>query len=275
MRTDAGIPGCAIYRGRVRHRRHAPRRHAFGYRLFLFALDLDRVEEAMAVSPLLGYERFAHSSFRRADYLGEPARPLDEAVRDHVQAEAGFRPDGPITLVTQLRTLGTSFNPVSFYYCWTPDRTGLQAVIAEITNTPWGERHRYVLPWPGGRPGAAFDADASGSRRSARWNFRKAFHISPFSAMELDHDWRFAVPGERLGVHMINRSQASGAEFDATLLLERRPFTRREVHRALARHPLMPQKTLLGIHWQALRLWLKRAPFHTHPAKRARPAESS
>ena len=269
---NAGVPGCSIYRGRVRHRRFTPRKNAFSYRLFLVGLDLDRVEEAMAISPWLGFERFAHSSFRRADYFGDPDVPLADAVRDRVEAETGHRPDGPIELVTQLRTFGYSFNPVSFYYCWTPDRAQLQAILAEITNTPWGERHAYVLPWPALHQN---DADDARHPRSQRWNFRKNFHISPFSPMEIEHDWRFGQPGARIGVHMINRAPSRGAEFDATLLLERRPFTRREVHRALLRHPFMPGKTWLGIYWQALKLMLKRAPFHTHPAKRSHPTAES
>lgn len=267
---SATVPGCSIYYGRVRHRRYTPRKHAFSYRLFLVGIDLEHAEEAMGISKLLGFERFAHSSFRRADYYGDASVPLDEAVRDRVETETGHRPDGPIELVTQLRTFGYSFNPVSFYYCWTPDRSQLQAILAEITNTPWGERHSYVLPCP------ALRDDGAPARRSQRWTFRKDFHISPFSPMEIEHDWRFGQPGKRLGVHMINRAPSRGAEFDATLLLERRPFTRKEVRRAILRHPFLPAKTLLGIYWQALKLFVKRAPFHPHPAKRStKPAQSS
>lgn len=266
------VPGCSIYRGVVRHKRSTPVRNAFSYRVFLLGIDLARVEEAMSVSRLLGNERTAHSSFRRRDYYGDAQVPLDQAVRDRVEAEAGQRPTGPIELVTQLRTFGYSFNPVSFYYCWNPDRTELQAILAEITNTPWGERHSYVLAWPGLQEAQAGETKADSERkpkRSHRWQFRKSFHISPFSPMELEHDWRFAQPGNRLGVHMINRATERAAEFSATLLMDRRPFSRRELHRALLRHPFLPAKTLLGIYWQALKLWLKRAPFHPHPAKRA------
>jgi uncharacterized protein len=263
--ADTPIPGCSIYHGVVRHKRTSPVRNNFSYRVFLFGLDLEQIESAMACSRLLGFEARAHSSYRRTDYFGDPAIPLDQAVRDHVQAETGTRPKGPIELVTQLRTFGYSFNPVSFYYCWPPDRSSLQAILVEITNTPWGERHAYVLPWQQPEVKAR---PAASARRSQRWEFRKNFHISPFSPMELDHDWRFAQPGQRLAVHMINRAVARDAEFEATLLMERRDFTRREVRRAILRHPCLPTKTLLGIYWQALRLWLKRAPFHAHPAKR-------
>lgn len=260
---DTPVPGCSIYRGIVRHKRSAPVRNNFSNRVFLFGLDLAHIQQAMACSHLLGFERAAHSSFRRKDYFGDPSIPLEQAVRDRVQAETGARPNGPIELVTQLRTFGYSFNPVSFYYCWTPDRSALQAILAEITNTPWGERHAYVLAW------SELNSSAQKPRRSQRWQFRKNFHVSPFSPMEIEHDWRFSQPGERLAVHMINRAPGRGAEFAATLLMERRDFTRREVRRAILRHPCLPTKTLLGIYWQALKLWLKRAPFHTHPAKRA------
>lgn len=272
---DTPVPGCSIYRGIVRHKRSTPVRNNFSNRVFLFGLDLAHIEQAMACSRLLGFERAAHSSFRRNDYFGDPTIPLEQAVRDRVQAETGVRPNGPIELVTQLRTFGYSFNPVSFYYCWTPDRSALQAILAEITNTPWSERHAYVLAWPELKPAArnlaahASVANPPKPRRSHRWQFRKNFHISPFSPMEIEHDWRFSQPGERLAVHMINRAPERGAEFAATLLMERRDFTRREVRRAILRHPCLPTKTLLGIYWQALKLWLKRAPFHTHPAKRA------
>ncbi len=264
--SKVGIPGCSIYRGIVRHKRSTPVRNNFSYRVFLFGLDLAHIEEAMACSRLLGFERAAHSSYRRADYFGDPSLPLDQAVRDRVESETGTRPTGPIELVSQLRTFGYSFNPVSFYYCWNPDRSALQAILAEITNTPWSERHAYVLAWPELNPASTSPRKL---RRSQRWQFRKNFHISPFSPMEIEHDWRFAQPGNRLGVHMINRAPERGAEFAATLLMERRDFTAREVRRAILRHPCLPTKTLLGIYWQALKLWLKRAPFHSHPAKRA------
>ena len=254
-----------LYVGHVRHGRNFPRKHEFSYKLFLVGLDLDSIEKAMEESFLLGFERRAHSSFFRSDYFGDSSVSIISAVRDKVELETGFRPDGPIELVTQLRTFGFSFNPVTFYYCWNPSRTSLQAILVEITNTPWGERHAYVLPWSG----EYLNGSSCGlNARSGRWKFKKEFHISPFSPMDLEHDWRFSQPGERLAVHMINRHSCE-VEFSATLMLEKRPFNRREIHRLLFRYPFMPAKSLFGIYWQAFRLWFKRTPFHTHPSKKA------
>ena len=247
-----------LYVGHVRHCRNFPRKHEFSYKLFLVGLDLDSIEKAMEESFLLGFERRAHSSFFRSDYFGDSSVSIISAVRDKVELETGFRPDGPIELVTQLRTFGFSFNPVTFYYCWNPSRTSLQAILVEITNTPWGERHSYVLDCVAGSRGEG----------RHRWEFPKEFHISPFSRMELLHDWRFSEPGDRISVVMANRTESSSAEFVAKLSLEKRPLDAREVRRALWRHPWPPVQAMVGIYWNAFRLWWKGATFHSHPVHR-------
>ncbi|TXH18822.1 MAG: DUF1365 domain-containing protein, partial [Gammaproteobacteria bacterium] len=139
----------AIYEGRVRHRRHAPRAHAFEYRMAQLYLDLDEVDAVFRERWLWSVERPNLASFRRRDFLGDPAQPLAEAVRDRVERASGERPGGPVRLLTHLRYAGYSFNPVSFYYCHAADGA-LHSIVAEITNTPWKERHRYVLDARGG-----------------------------------------------------------------------------------------------------------------------------
>lgn len=234
----------AIYEGTVSHARRGPRTHAFAYRIYMLYLDLDEL-------PALGVK-----GFRREDFLGDPATDLAGAVRDRVEAALGFRPDGPVRLLTHVRSLGYTFNPVSFYYCFDRDGERLRAVVAEITNTPWGERHAYVLP--AGEGGV----DA---------RFAKAFHVSPFFPMEQSYDWRLGVPGESLAVEMVNREK--GAEvFRARLALRRRALSPASLRRASLLQPLMAWKVHAAIYWQALRLWVKGTPFHVHPAKRAAPA---
>ena len=163
---------------------------------------------------------------------------------------------GPVRLLTQLRTFGHCFNPVSFYYCYDVTGTRVEAIVAEITNTPWKERHAYVLPAQGNAPPG----------KQLRFQFRKSFHVSPFMAMDFDYDWRFSHPGSRLAVHMENQ-RAGGTMFDATLTLERREISSRSLAAALVRYPFASLRTLGRIHWQALRLLLKRVPFHAHPAR--------
>jgi len=194
------------------------------------------------------------AEFRRGDYLGPANVPLAEAVRDRVHQATGRRPLGPVRLLTHLRYFGFVFNPVSFYYCYAADGITLEAVVAEITNTPWRERHAYVLPMEAAR--------AQG--RAWHWEFAKAFHVSPFLPLDRDYDWCFTAPGDDLHVHM-QVLRDGGREFDATLTLQRRPLDAQSLARVLWRYPAMTAQVVTAIHWQALRLWLKRTPIYDHP----------
>ena len=247
----------ALYRGSLRHRRFAPRGHRFGYRLVLAWLDLDELDTVFRGRWLWSTRRPALARFDRRDHLGEHSVPLERAVRDLVEARTGRRPAGPIRLLTHLRYFGYCFNPVSFYYCYACDGVRIEAIVAEVNNTPWGERHCYVLD------AAALSAGAP----VMRFRHAKALHVSPFMPMDQVYDWRFGVPGERLGVHAALRG-ASGAEdkvFDATLALERVPISGASLAGALLSFPVITLKVIAAIYWEALRLWAKGIPFHAHP----------
>ncbi|MDZ7747614.1 MAG: DUF1365 domain-containing protein [Halofilum sp. (in: g-proteobacteria)] len=259
MGSDPAPLHSAIYEGRVRHRRFHPRAHAFAYRVCLLYLDLAELDRVFAGRWLWSVDRANVAAFHRADYLGPPGIALDTAVRERVAAAGRPRPAGPIRLLTHPRYCGYVFNPVSFYYCFDPADTCVETIVAEVTNTPWKERHAYVLPVA--RPGT----------RHHRFRLDKQMHVSPFLDMDYAYDWRFSEPGERLAVHMRNE-RAGRCEFDATLSLARRPLDGRGLARALAAHPLMTARVTAAIHWQALRLWLKGVPFLPHPRKRGRSA---
>jgi DUF1365 family protein len=250
----------AIYEGWVRHRRFAPRTHAFEMPLFMLYVDLDELPGLFDGHWLWSARRPALGWFRKDDYLPGREGPLADRARDVVEKHLGIRPSGPVRLLTHARIAGYVFNPVSFYYCFDPGETRVEAIVAEITNTPWNERHCYVL-----RP--AVPGDAPG-RRGDWYEFDKKFHVSPFMPMEQHYRWYLAPPGENLTVHMEN-FEAETRLFDATLTLRRRQMCSRVLSSVLLRYPLLTAKVVAGIHWQALRLWLKRIPFHSHPAKRA------
>jgi len=245
----------AIYRGRMRHRRHAPHPHTFGYPIAQLLIDLDEVDDLFTGRWLWSVGRRNLAEFRRSDYLGDPAQPLAEAVRARIAQALGHAPHGPIRLLTHLRYAGHVFNPVSFYYCYGADGQTLEAIVAEITNTPWKERHAYVLP--------VEQADAQG--RALSWTFDKQFHVSPFMQMDCEYRWRFTAPGEDLHVHMQVWRQGE-RQFDADLILQRHRLDGRGLAGVLLRYPLMTFKVVAAIHWQALRLWLKRTPVHDHPS---------
>jgi hypothetical protein len=230
--------------------------HAFRYRLCLLYLDLVELPQVFEGRWLWSARRPAIARWHRADHGFDPARDLAQEIRELVATRSGQRPAGPIRLLTAPRLVGYGFNPVSFYYCFDADDRELEAVVAEINNTPWGERHCYVLP----------AASNEGTPAKLRFRFGKDFHVSPFLPMDMSYDWRFSRPDSRLFVHMENWRDGA-LQFDATMTLDREPLTGPALAGALVRYPLMPVKVVGAIYWQALRLWLKRVPFHSHPDK--------
>ena len=257
------VTASAIYEGWVRHRRHAPHAHAFRYRMYLLYLDLAEIDRVFAGRWLWSVNRRNLAEFRRSDYLGDPAVPLDQAVRARIHEACGRAPTGPIRLLAHLRTCGHCFNPVAFYYCYADDGTTLDTIVAEITNTPWKERHSYVLPIAA--------ADRHGT--ALRWDFRKAFHVSPFMPMQRDYSWHFTVPNNAapdaaLRVHM-DVLDGIARDFDATLVLQRRQLTGANLARVLLHFPAMTLRIVAAIHWQAFLLWLRRNPVYDHPKSKA------
>ena len=174
----------AFYTGRLSHQRRRPVPHAFDYAVRYAWIDLAELDVVFRGRWLWSTRRPALGWLRRADYLGDPAVPLDVAVRDRVQAETGRRPDGPVRMLASLRTWGHCFNPVAFYYCYDATGERIETVVAEITNTPWDERHAYVLP----------AARGVRERDRLRFRFGKAFHVSPFMSMDHEYDWTFTEP---------------------------------------------------------------------------------
>jgi DUF1365 family protein len=283
-----GRPISCLYEGSVRHRRHGTPADELRYRMFMVYLDLDELPECFDGRLLWSARRPALAWFRRSDHLGDPRTPLADAVRELVAERTGARPEGPVRLLTHLRYFGYCFNPVSFYYCYDASTDGdptargerLSAVVAHVTNTPWGESHSYVL-----------DADSAtdhGSTALLAGRSDKRLHVSPLMGMEHTYVWRASEPAERLSVHIDSHrvdarrdgraggpvdSQAgshayadgAGPVFDATLSLRRRELSGRELARALARYPFLTLRIVARIYGHALSLRVRGARYFPHP----------
>jgi DUF1365 family protein len=244
----------AVYEGWIRHRRFEPVEHEFRYRLFLMYLDLDELPEVLDRYPLWSARRPAPARFRRADFIGDPERPLAECARDAVEQKTGRRPAGPVRMLANLRTLGHVFNPVCFYYCFDGSEQ-VEAVVADVNNIPWGERHPYVLARDG-RQGTVLAQELD-----------KALHVSPLMAMDQTYAFRAGEPGERLSVQIESRpNDGDGKAFDATLSMRRRELSGSLLSWMLLRYPAMSLQVVAKIYAQALRLKLKGAPYFPHPA---------
>lgn len=248
-----GTVTSAVYAGEVRHARFAPVDHVFTYRLAMTFLRLDEVDEVLDRHPLWSRRRGRPVRFRREDYLGDPDRDLAEATKDVVEADLGFRPEGPVALLAHLRTFGWCFNPLAAYYCYDASGTQVVAQVLSVTNTPWGERTEYVI-----------DTRSNPAAWSDR--FAKAMHVSPFMGMDQTYLLDATAPAEDLRLTL--RTEEDGqVVFAADLDLARRPADRTGLGHVLWRYPLMTLRVSLAIHFQALRLWRKGVPFHRHPRR--------
>lgn len=238
--------------GTVRHRRYQPKAHAFAYPVYMSWIDLDELSD-LDTLPFWSSRRFNLVQFRRKDYLGPKSLPLKEAVQQRLKQHGIREIPERICVLTNLRNWGLTFNPVTFYVCYRADG-GVIAILSEINNTPWDERHCYVHEVT---PQAAHE-------ESWQFEFDKVFHVSPFMPMDLRYQWRFRFSGEQIWIHMrLWRNQA--IQFDASLGLDKKPLNHASAWQVPLRYPFMTLRVVSGIYWQALRLWLKKIPFYEHP----------
>jgi uncharacterized protein len=245
----------ALYTGTVRHRRLAEPAREFRHRVAFVYIDLDELPTLLGGRLVRSRPGFVR--VRRRDLLegAGDVRDVRAAVRGLIEQRTG-RPaaTGPVRVLTSPRTLGTCFNPVSLYYAF--DQHGrLDAVVADVTNTPWRQRHAYVL--------RAEQHDPSGVLRGAS---EKVLHVSPFQEMARDHHWVAGTPGPTLSVHIENRRRADGVvDFDATLDLRRRQLDERSLRAFVARHPAGSLRVLTLIYGHALALALRGASHYSRP----------
>ncbi|MCE0558065.1 DUF1365 domain-containing protein [Motilimonas sp. E26] len=244
LNQDTTLEHSAIYTGIVRHRRFSPVGHEFKYQVFFLGLDLDELGAVEKLGSWFKQNRWAPLSFNHQDYLHKNQPVSRQAVWQKVQDLGGVALNGRVLMLGQLRCFGIYFSPVNFYYCYN-DADELIYLLAEVSNTPWNERHYYLVDIAANQP------------------TDKVFHVSPFMDLNMKYYWRIKAPGKQLRLHMENRNEAK--LFDASLMLQRVDLTNQNLRKQVIKLPSMAIKTLAGIYWQALKLYLKKVPYIPHP----------
>jgi DUF1365 family protein len=242
----------ALYRGGVVHTRAFPRRHRLSYGVWYLLLDLDELPTLDRAIPGFTVDRPGPVSFRSADHGPRDGRPLRPWIETHLASAGIDLEGGPIRILCFPRVLGYVFNPLSVWFCHHRDGT-LRAILYEVSNT-FGEHHSYLVPTGPARAGQV-----------VRSTFDKELFVSPFIDMAAHYDFRTRVPDERCSV-VVREDVAEGRVLVATLRALREPLSGASLARAFCRTPLLTLKVIGGIHWEALKLWRKGAPYRRRVA---------
>ena len=243
-----------IYKGLVKHARYTPARNEFQYSLFMLLLDLDELDTLFEKYWLWSAQHPAFARFRRNDHFGDAREPLRTTISNLVADKTGRQVTGPIRLLTHLSYMGYCFNPLSIYYCFDADNK-LQDTVLEVSNTPWGQQHCYVL-----------SAEENRSHRHYSYRFAKDFHVSPFLTMDMIYKCRLTPPQDKLFMALDNYKDDKRI-FTSQLALERREINSANMAGVLIRDPLMTLRVVTLIHWQAAKLWAKRVPYIPYAGK--------
>ena len=233
----------ALYKGSVFHSRFVPKKHAFTYQIFLLWLNLDEIDLLEANVRGFSAKSWAPLRFERNDYLGDADKPLKQSVLDKMSQLAQQPLMGTIYLLGQTRTFGLYFSPVNFYYLQQDDGS-FSHLLAEVSNTPWNDRHCYLVDL------------------AKQEDCEKVFHVSPFNPMDMQYKWEISQPAQSLKLTLSCHKEVK--HFAASLNLSKVELNSKSLFNVMLTIPSMTIKTVIGIYWQALKLFIKGVPFYSH-----------
>lgn len=244
--------GHAVYQGEVGHLRRAPREHGFSYPLAQYWLDCSKLEQTALQACGIKYERFGALSFRRKDYL-PGSGSVYSAVCQKVAELGGTLPVARVFILTPLANWGLYFSPLTLYYCY-DEQERFCYLLAEVSNTPWNERHYYLQTIP-------LQATDTGLHHFVH---DKVFHVSPFHPMNMQYHWQISTPAQSLQCSIRN-TEADKHIFSAWINLTRYELSALWRRKWLIRQPWQNVQIVLRIYWHAVKLYFKGIPVHAHP----------
>ena len=247
--------------------------HEFRYRVSWLYLNLDDLPELLRKLWCFSRSRWSVASFQLDDHLDEEQlrefdNDLPAFLRFQIQSAGATVGDGPICVLTPLRHFGFYFSPLSLFFCWDKAESEVPVVVAEVNNTPWRQKHWYVLGdqnlTQSPKSQVPHQRAALAGSSSEKYIHEKKFHVSPFMEMEQRYEWTVSKPEDKLKISIQSHDQA-GQIFGASLNLDRRPLTNWTFFRMVLRYPLAPLQILGAIYFEAFRLWRKGLPYHPNP----------
>lgn len=251
--------GFSIYQGKVTHHRLQPKQHFFEYSIFMTYVDLTQLATLTKSQLFWSKDHFNLANFRQRDFGEKNHESLLLQIQKFIADKTQENYQGKVFLLCHWRYFGILFNPISLYYCFDEQGIELKYVVAEVTNTPWLQRHRYLLTPT--KKTNSLDLDSSFYSNS-----EKSLHVSPFMPMHLFYNFNYQVPDENLTFKMAIHDDKQ-CVFTANLLLVKKIMTPYQLDKFILSYPWMTAKVILAIYWQALKIKAKGLPFFPHPSK--------